>query len=126
MTRCLRDFYARRPDHTWKNVLSVGDSLTEKDALIEACFCKSQVDAHGLERLGRFKTIKFLEDPDLIQLTAELEVLASWLHSVTAYDGDVDLDLSSSEDAMVVMEKMRQAPNCVGAADAFEDNTVES
>merc|ERR1719401_1890427 len=106
MTRCLRRFYACRSDPSWKNIVSIGDSLTEKDALIEACFRQSQLDEYGQEKPLRCKTVKLLEDPDLTQLTAELEMLVSWLHAVVAYDGNADLDLSNSEDAAEMLEKM--------------------
>merc|ERR1712007_116615 len=90
----------------------IGDSVVERDALVEVTFCRTQPDRYGRERRCRCKVVKLNEDPDLLQLTAELEVLASWIYSLVAYDGDVDLDLSSTEDALAMLEKMRQAIEC--------------
>lgn len=110
MRRAVRSFYSKRPNQSWKNVLSIGDSLTERDAMNEVIFCRFQPDQHGHEKPCRCKTIKLLEDPDLLQLTAELEVLTTWIHSLVAYDGDIDLDFSPSEDAMAMLETLQQRP----------------
>lgn len=121
MCQCIKRFYKTRPQHDWRNVVSIGDSQTERDALIEAVYFNTQLvpreakmDADPGYRESasqcRCKTVKLPEEPDVPQLTAELEVLAAWIQAIAVFDGDMDLDFSSAEEqgCQQLLEKMEQ------------------
>eukprot|EP00927_Polykrikos_kofoidii_P027914 TRINITY_DN24446_c0_g1_i1.p1 TRINITY_DN24446_c0_g1~~TRINITY_DN24446_c0_g1_i1.p1 ORF type:complete len:787 (-),score=115.11 TRINITY_DN24446_c0_g1_i1:159-2417(-) len=123
MSRCLRRMHKRRPKQRWKNALSIGDSSTERDALSEVSYLRLQYDKDGIrQRPCRCKTVKLPEEPDILQLTAELEALAGWISTVIEHDGDVDLDLSNSSDAMATLEQMQQSAE-LGALDSVRRDT---
>lgn len=97
MKRAAKRFYSQRLRQSWKNCLSIGDSLAERDGLVEAIFARSQPDLNGQEKPVRCKTVLLPQEPDLEQLSQELEVLSSWLALLVHYDGDVEIDLQSSD-----------------------------
>jgi len=107
MRRCIKRLYSR-PTRSWKNLISIGDSRTEHDALTEVAFACVQHDQAGLQKNCRCKTVKLLEEPDMLHLTAELEVLAGWIQPLAIYDGDIEVDLSNSEESLSTMEKLLQ------------------
>jgi hypothetical protein len=98
MRQCIRRLYSS--GRSWKNIMSIGDSETERDALSEVTFLHTQVDRKGAEKKCRCKTLKLPEDPDLQQLTAELEVLATWIQPLVLHDGDLAVDLDEIEECM--------------------------
>lgn len=59
MRRAVKKFYSRRNSQSWKSVLSVGDSTTERDALVELLMRRTQPDRDGRDKLCRCKTVKF-------------------------------------------------------------------
>jgi len=122
MERELRHFYSGRPGKSWKNALSIGDSITERDALVEVLFRRSQLDKDREEKPCRCKTVKLPGDPDVTQLTAELEVLTHWLQSIVTYDGDISLDLSNLDAALEMLEKIGRQP----AADSFGEAETDA
>jgi hypothetical protein len=92
MERFMRKHYASRPDKSWKNVVCIGDSATEHDALREVVYCHVAPD--GTEPC-RCKTVKMLEIPTLPQLTSQLEALSGHLKHFATHDGDAHTDVSS-------------------------------
>jgi len=99
MRSAVRHFY-RRPNckkGIWRNVIGIGDQTWDRDALKESAFLHSQLDKHGCEIPLRVKTVKFSEDPSLLELTKELEVLKGLLNSVVSFDGDLTLDLDKTD-----------------------------
>mmetsp|Transcript_46188 Transcript_46188/g.75372 ORF Transcript_46188/g.75372 Transcript_46188/m.75372 type:complete len:244 (+) Transcript_46188:373-1104(+) len=68
------------------NVLSVGDSHTEREAV------------HSVGRTlnnAKIKSVKFIERPTLEQLRKQCELVASNLPQICAYDGHLDLLLTT-------------------------------
>jgi len=106
MERVIRKFYGtRRRSHgnnrasrSWKNVLSVGDSMGERLALQDLIFRHRQVDRRGVYKECRCKCLKLVDEPCLDSLTAEMQVLMSWLQAVVHHDGDIDLDFSELDE----------------------------
>jgi len=123
MERELRHFYSGRPGKSWKNAISIGDSTTERDALVEVLFRRSQLDKDREEKPCRCKTVKLPEDPDVTQLTAELEVLTHWLQSIVTYDGDISLDLCNLDAALEMLEKIGRQQS---AADSFGEAETDA
>ncbi|CAE7255572.1 unnamed protein product [Symbiodinium sp. CCMP2456] len=67
MKKVLKRLYGKNP---WKNVLSIGDSVTEKDAITELHWAIMGEDAKSC-----CKTLKMLHNPTLAQLQMELTVI---------------------------------------------------
>jgi len=95
----LREFYGRRPKsaRSWKNIISVGDSDVEHHALSEVVMSHQQRDKNGREKPFRVKIVKLQPKPTYEVLTAELQILSSWLLKIVNHDGDLLLDLSAEE-----------------------------
>jgi len=98
--KVLRAFYGRYKHQSWKNVLGIGDSATERDGLIEVMFLHSQIGRRGLEKPLRCKTVKLPEEPDLQILTQSITVLQEWLEALVWYDGDITIDLEGADSRM--------------------------
>ncbi|CAE7210085.1 EMB2076 [Symbiodinium sp. CCMP2592] len=67
MKKVLKRLYGKNP---WKNVLSIGDSVTEKDAITELHWAIMGEDSKSC-----CKTLKMLHNPTLAQLQMELTVI---------------------------------------------------
>jgi hypothetical protein len=99
MKRVLQRFYQQG---SWKNVISIGDSFSERDALREIGFQhRNPVSAtSGSQKPFRVKTVKLKETPPCAVLTAELQALHSWLPALADHDDDLDVDLDGDEDEL--------------------------
>jgi len=99
----ISKFYSRYQSQSWKNVISVGDQLCERDA---SRIAMKQRTGIVRKKKSRLKTLKLLEDPSIEDLTAQLHVVHQWLRGIVVYDGDLDLDLG--EDDEVIFELHQQ------------------
>lgn len=107
MRKCIRKHYATRPCRSWKNLVCIGDSKTEHEAISEAVFCCLQPE--GADPC-RCKTVKLPEVPDVIGLTSELEVLQGYLDRLALLDGDAHLDLTWAGSLLAGLEsQLREA-----------------
>eukprot|EP00928_Gymnodinium_smaydae_P020986 TRINITY_DN18136_c0_g2_i1.p1 TRINITY_DN18136_c0_g2~~TRINITY_DN18136_c0_g2_i1.p1 ORF type:complete len:462 (-),score=48.32 TRINITY_DN18136_c0_g2_i1:477-1862(-) len=112
MKKSLCRFYSRRRRQSWKNCISVGDSVIERDALHELTFTRRQLCAKGLQKPVRCKTIKFVERPSLEALTKEIELLCSCFPALVAHDGDFSCDFQDGDDEahLLLCESLIQSP----------------
>lgn len=98
MSRTIKKFYGTGRKHgaerSWMNVLSIGDSTAERYAVQDVVLRRVQRD----ERLCRCKSLKMLGEPSLRRLTAELQIISTWLRTVVLHDGDVDLDFEELDE----------------------------
>jgi len=100
MQRSIKRFYGSRPREKGKNVLSIGDSSTERDALLEVIMSQFEAEVDDANTAGRrcfCKTVKLPDNPHLLQLTAKLQVLLRCLEAIARHNGDLDLDLSTED-----------------------------
>lgn len=103
MMKCLRKLYGRRSltPAARMNVISIGDSLAEKDALKEVLWasCESQRDSQGKIITPLCKTVKFVLHPSAALLGDELQLVAMWLRKMAIHteDFDVSMDLGSED-----------------------------
>jgi len=93
MLKALKKLYGK--SKPWKNVISIGDSIVERDALKEILWCNSsdEEDPHC-------KTVKLMEDPSVEQLGAELVLLNVWLQSMALHKADFDVMMDDTEETM--------------------------
>jgi hypothetical protein len=97
MLKALKKLYGKKP---WKNVISIGDSIVERDAITDVLWSRDD-----LESPPCCKTVKLVEDPSMEQLRAELVLLGMWLHSMAAHGEDFDVVMDESEEEMLRIHK---------------------
>lgn len=99
MQRSIKRFYGSRPRQHGKNVLSVGDSSTERDALLEVIMSQFEAEVNDASpgRPCYCKTVKLPENPHVLQLTAKLQVLLRCIEAIARHNGDLDVDLSTED-----------------------------
>eukprot|EP00928_Gymnodinium_smaydae_P096791 TRINITY_DN8620_c0_g2_i1.p1 TRINITY_DN8620_c0_g2~~TRINITY_DN8620_c0_g2_i1.p1 ORF type:complete len:382 (+),score=46.24 TRINITY_DN8620_c0_g2_i1:116-1147(+) len=103
MKKAIKQFYSQRPKQSWKNCISIGDSVVEREALEEITFRRFQCSKSGIQKMVRCKTLKFLSSPSLDDLTSEIEMLISFVSALTHYDGDFSYDINSNDDMEFIM-----------------------
>jgi len=73
------------PENKEKNVLSIGDSHVEREAVRAATKIMART---------RTKTVKFAERPSMEQLRRELELISLCFPALISYESDLDLQLT--------------------------------
>mmetsp|Transcript_30828 Transcript_30828/g.69345 ORF Transcript_30828/g.69345 Transcript_30828/m.69345 type:complete len:440 (-) Transcript_30828:44-1363(-) len=92
MKKVLRKLYSnRRAGPRW-NVVCIGDSDIERDAIQELLWC---AEAEG--EVPFCKTVKLIEDPSAEVLGCQLQVVIARLQRIIQLDEDLNLDLSNLE-----------------------------
>eukprot|EP00747_Dinoflagellata_sp_TGD_P132505 gnl/TRDRNA2_/TRDRNA2_175087_c2_seq1.p1 gnl/TRDRNA2_/TRDRNA2_175087_c2~~gnl/TRDRNA2_/TRDRNA2_175087_c2_seq1.p1 ORF type:complete len:316 (+),score=58.68 gnl/TRDRNA2_/TRDRNA2_175087_c2_seq1:62-1009(+) len=87
----------RGPCRTVDNVLSIGDSVHEQDAVKEVLWTDSAHSPPIREMVPpRCKTVKLMDNPSLEDLGLELQCLSSWLQSMLAHEDDFDYTMSAA------------------------------
>lgn len=99
MLKALKRLYGKRP---WMNVISIGDSIVERDAITELLWSRDQdgQESSSSRMMPCCKTVKLLEEPSVEQLGAELVLLGKWLRSMATHDEDFDVVMDDSEEMM--------------------------
>jgi hypothetical protein len=101
MNRVIKKFYSQYVQQSWKNVISIGDSVFERQALQDVVSFKKQ-DA---SKKCRAKTLKLADAPDVDQLNAQMTVLATWLRPMVMYDDHIDIDLDGNLDDVLKWQR---------------------
>jgi len=83
----LSDFYKLFPSDRRKNVISIGDSAHEREALFRAT---------ELMTACCTKSFKFAERPEVEQLVKEHELISGCLKHIVNHDGNLDLSIKCS------------------------------
>lgn len=85
MKKVLKKLYGRNP---WRNVLSIGDSVTERTAITELLWAHMGEDARSC-----CKTLKMLQDPSIEQLQMELNVIKDALPGMAKRSEDFSFSI---------------------------------
>merc|ERR1711920_1171568 len=100
-------FYSRYQHQSWKNVISIGDSVFERDAVKRVVPNRTFT-----KKRCRTKTLKLFDDPGMEDLIAQVRVVRDILCSMVQYDGDVDIELGEDDlkaDSPLLLEKISDA-----------------
>jgi len=101
MMKCLRKLYGKRSltQAARMNVISIGDSLAEKEALKEVLWasCESQRDPQGKIITPLCKTVKFFYQPSAAILGDQLQLVAMWLRRMAVHSEDFDVSMDSKD-----------------------------
>lgn len=95
-------FYSRYPGQTWKNIISFGDMKHERDAVHQL---SSYLASQPGQRL-RTKALMLPREPKIGELTLGLGLSRMMLPAYVRYDGNIDLDLTSTNPMQTISEAL--------------------
>jgi len=88
----ISGFYSRYSHQSWKNVISVGDSIFERDALRRVVLQRPKT-----KKKCRTKTLKLFDDPEIGELAAQVRVVHDVLSMMVQYDGELDIEIDEED-----------------------------
>jgi len=88
----ITGFYSRYDKQSWKNVISIGDSIFERDAVR-----KVVVNRPSAKKKCRTKTAKLLDEPEIDELIAQVKVIHDALGLMVQYDGNLDIEIDEED-----------------------------
>jgi len=97
MHRCLKQYYAGKYAAK-RNVIAIGDSHVERDAVKDLMWAYSAFASHFAMPSVLCKTVKLIDEPPLDLLGEELQLLAAWLRNMADHEDDFDFSMDDSKD----------------------------
>eukprot|EP00927_Polykrikos_kofoidii_P023033 TRINITY_DN21330_c0_g1_i1.p1 TRINITY_DN21330_c0_g1~~TRINITY_DN21330_c0_g1_i1.p1 ORF type:complete len:348 (+),score=50.99 TRINITY_DN21330_c0_g1_i1:30-1046(+) len=88
----ISGFYSRYEHQSWKNIISIGDSIFERDAVRRVVLCHKD----GKKKC-RIKTCKLLDEPEIEELIAQVRLIHDALGQMVHYDGNLDVEIDESD-----------------------------
>lgn len=88
----ITGFYSRYERQSWKNVISIGDSIFERDAVRHVV-----VNRPTSKKKCRTKTAKLLDEPEIDELVAQVKVIHDALALMVQYDGNLDIEIDEED-----------------------------
>jgi hypothetical protein len=88
----ITGFYSRYAHQSWKNVISIGDSIFERDAVRRVV-----VNRPSAKKKCRTKTAKLLDEPEIDELIAQVKVIHDALGLMVQYDGNLDIEIDEED-----------------------------
>jgi hypothetical protein len=88
----IAGFYSRYQHQSWKNVISIGDSIFERDAVRRVV-----VNRPSAKKKCRTKTAKLLDEPEIEELIAQVKVIHDALGLMVQYDGNLDIEIDEED-----------------------------
>jgi len=85
-------FYSQYAHQSWKNVISVGDAIFERDAARRVV-----LNRPNKQKKCRTKTLKMLDDPEADELISQVKVVQDVLGLMVQYDGDLDIEIDEED-----------------------------
>lgn len=97
MDRTIREFYGQ--EHSWKNIVSIGDSPLDRWALDDVVLAHSNPVSRrtGVNRPLRCKTVKVIENPSIQQVQVQVMLLTRYIDGLVASDGSFEFDVAFNE-----------------------------
>lgn len=88
----ITGFYSRYTHQSWKNVISIGDSIFERDAVRRVV-----LNRPNAKKKCRTKTAKLLDEPEIDELVAQVRVIHDALGLMVQYDGNLDIEIDEED-----------------------------
>jgi len=88
----ITGFYSRYTHQSWKNVISIGDSIFERDAVRRVVLNRPTA-----KKKCRTKTAKLLDEPEIDELIAQVRVIHDALGLMVQYDGNLDIEIDEED-----------------------------
>jgi len=111
MTREAAEFYSRYPEQSWKNILSIGDSMYEYTAMQRLGSVRRKVG--GKERHLRSKAVRVQQDPSVTSLILQLRLFEELLPALVQFNGCLNLNLPESRDPLKRIAKDLNLPQII-------------
>ena len=118
----LKEFYGK--NHSWKNILSIGDSFDEQAATLQITSEHQNPYSKktGQEKVVRVKTVKMLECPSMALLITQVELLSEHIAHLIAHDNNeyaVNINFQKDHFIDCLMDKFHPLPIETPNAKAF-------
>lgn len=88
----IAGFYSRYAHQSWKNIISIGDSVFERDAVRRVVLNRPT----GRRRCYT-KTAKLLDEPSIEELIAQVVVVHDALGLMVQHDGNLDIEIDEED-----------------------------
>jgi hypothetical protein len=88
----ITGFYSKYDRQSWKNVISIGDSIFERDAVRRVVLNRPTA-----KKKCRTKTAKLLDEPEIDELVAQVRVIHDALGLMVQYDGNLDIEIDEED-----------------------------
>lgn len=88
----ISGFYSRYSQQSWKNVLSIGDSIFERDAVRNVVL---QRPTPG--RKCRTKTLKLFDNPGIEELIEQVRLVHEGLAAMVQHDGELNIEIDEAD-----------------------------
>lgn len=88
----ISGFYSRYTHQSWKNIISIGDSIFERDAVRQVV-----LNRPNTQRKCRTKTAKLVDEPEIGELIAQVRVIHDALGLMVQYDGNLDIEIDEED-----------------------------
>merc|ERR1712216_490672 len=98
--------YSLYPGQTWKNVLSIGDSIFEQRGTRDATQHWQSENMRIAYQPPRTKTVKMQEEPTADQIADQLKVLCSWLPALVKQDQGFNVALERLDSGTMELDAL--------------------
>lgn len=88
----ITGFYSKYDHQSWKNVISIGDSVFERDAVRRVV-----LNRPNAKKKCRTKTAKFLDEPTVEELIAQVKIINDAMSMMVSYDGNLDIEIDEDD-----------------------------
>lgn len=88
----ISSFYSRYSRQSWKNVISIGDSIFERDAVRRVV-----LDRPCSQKKCRTKTAKLLDEPTIRELIIQVRMIYESLSMMVQYDDSLDIEIDEDD-----------------------------
>lgn len=88
----ITGFYSRYARQSWKNIISIGDSIFERDAVRNVVL---QRPTPG--RKCRTKTLKLFDNPGIEELIEQVRLVHEGLHAMVQHDGELNIEIDEAD-----------------------------
>lgn len=89
---CAKSYRGR----SWKNIISVGDSVFEQEGTRQAIKTWCQANQRTAYQIPRTKTVKFIDEPTAEELSDQLKLMYNWLPELVKLDEAFNIDLDGA------------------------------
>lgn len=104
MSQEAQVFYSQYPRQAWKNIISIGDSFYEHEAVEK--LCSERRSRGGRDRHIRSKTVRLQSQPSLRSLTLQLRLIDKLLVALVLFNGNISLDLQVADPLQALAEAL--------------------
>jgi hypothetical protein len=88
----ISGFYSRYEQQSWKNIISIGDSVFERDAARRVVLHRPSVS-----KKCRLKTAKLLDEPTLEELVLQAKLISNTLNMMVQTDSDLNIEIDEDD-----------------------------